>query len=321
MAAYVLDRFERRRERAPTHPKEVRRAVFAEGATGGRTQAITRAAGKLGVDPATIEGLLFADLPGERPLPRLPASASPELLALRTNLALVQGMLFRAVGIDARLRGRSRPVIRHAKLRGLICTVRRPDAGDVALEVSGPLVLFRRTLMYGRALAQLVPFLAWCDRFELRAECRVRDAAGVLVLSTRDPIFPGEPPEPYDSKLERRFAAELGKLAPDWDIVREPEPVEAAGTLIFPDFALEHRHLPNRRWRLEILGFWTPDYVADKLRRLRAARLHNLILCIDADRACADGDLPSGAAIVRFNRRIDPHEILKILEHPPRQTR
>jgi predicted nuclease of restriction endonuclease-like RecB superfamily len=69
-------------------------------------------------------------------------------------------------------------------------------------------------------------------------------------------------PRRYDSLLEERFAREFRRLAPAWDVIREPEPIAAAGTLIFPDFAVQRRSDPTRRWLLEIVGFfWTPDYV------------------------------------------------------------
>jgi predicted nuclease of restriction endonuclease-like RecB superfamily len=43
---------------------------------------------------------------------------------------------------------------------------------------------------------------------------------------------------------------------------------------------------------VEIVGFWTPEYLANKLERLRCARVSNLVLCIDADRNLGDGDIP-----------------------------
>lgn len=61
--------------------------------------------------------------------------------------------------------------------------------------------------------------------------------------------------------------------ADKWELVLEPAAVEAEGSLIFPDFALVHRHDPERRWLLEIAGFWTPGYLETKLARLRAAGL------------------------------------------------
>jgi predicted nuclease of restriction endonuclease-like RecB superfamily len=138
-----------------------------------------------------------------------------------------------------------------------------------------------------------------------------------LQLGTGDPIFPSSSPRRYDSLLEERFAREFRRLAPGWDVIREPEPIAAASTLIFPDFALQHRSDPTRRWFLEIVGFWTADYVARKLALYRSARLSNLILCIDEQRNCAEADLPSGARVVRYRRRVDAAAVLSAIETTP----
>ncbi len=61
------------------------------------------------------------------------------------------------------------------------------------------------------------------------------------------------------------------------------------------------------------MGFWTPDYVARKLALYRRARLSNLILCIDEERNCAAADLPAGALVVRFRRRVDAAAVLRLL--------
>jgi predicted nuclease of restriction endonuclease-like RecB superfamily len=42
-------------------------------------------------------------------------------------------------------------------------------------------------------------------------------------------------------------------------------------------FALQHRSNPRQRWLLEIVGFWTPDYLARELARYRTACLSNLV--------------------------------------------
>ena len=102
--------------------------------------------------------------------------------------------------------------------------------------------------------------------------------------------------------------------APDWDIIREPVPVAVNGALIFPDFELVHRHQTGRRWLLEIVGFWTREYLADKLRRLRAAGIERIILCIDQERCCSDEELPPHACVVRYRGRVDPVSVLAIIE-------
>ena len=140
------------------------------------------------------------------------------------------------------------------------------------LELSGPFSLFQHTLLYGRALAELLPHLAWCARFELRAACSLRGRLATVSVDSGNPIFPAAPPALYDSRLEERFAGDIARLAPDWDLLREPEPLRAAGTLIFPDFLLRHRLHPRRQVLIEIVGFWTPQYLTGKLEKLRPDR-------------------------------------------------
>jgi predicted nuclease of restriction endonuclease-like RecB superfamily len=163
-------------------------------------------------------------------------------------------------------------------------------------------------------MTSLLSVLPWCGRFSLRAECVVRGVAAQLELSSGAPIFPGERPRPFDSKLEERFTRDFLAAAPDWDVVREPEPVRAGSTLVFPDFRLQHRLDPTRSALVEIVGFWTPEYLERKLAKLREAGLTNLILCIDEQRQCGDGELPKGARVIRYRRRIDPHAVLAALD-------
>ena len=49
---------------------------------------------------------------------------------------------------------------------GLIAQIRRDDDATT-LDVMGPLALFHSTMVYGRALAALVPLLVDHPRFEL----------------------------------------------------------------------------------------------------------------------------------------------------------
>jgi predicted nuclease of restriction endonuclease-like RecB superfamily len=162
-------------------------------------------------------------------------------------------------------------------------------------------------------LGDLVPILAWCNEFDLSAEIVLGESSLELKLRSGDPIFPSEPPKPFDSKLEERFCRSFLRATKIWDVIREPEPISAAGTLIFPDFALQHRHFPEKRWLLEIVGYWTPDYLRKKLERLREAKIPNLLLCVSDKLNCAEEDLPSGAAIIRFRKKLEPEAILKVI--------
>jgi predicted nuclease of restriction endonuclease-like RecB superfamily len=128
-------------------------------------------------------------------------------------------------------------------------------------------------------------------------------------LRSGDPIAAGDELCRYDSRVEEKFAC---------DGAQRRGPVRAAtrgcgwGTDV-PDFELVHRHEPKRRWLLEIVGFWTAEYLKEKLARLRAAGLAHLILCIDGRRQCHDAELPEDARVIRYKSKIDPRAVMAIV--------
>lgn len=340
-AVEVLQRLTEARAEAAVPPREARWVTFttAANAAAPRAAILESAGGLLGTDAESLDAALFADLRSESATAALPAELSPEKLALDANLRLVTSWMQRARRVRITAWGNTRALVRQARLHGLICNIRRARPLDTArsaaqrataagldalvetptegveLEISGPLSLFHHTLIYGRALSALIPRALWCQRFELHAECQTGSASALAVLTVRtgDPLRVGRELAPYDSQLEARFAKDFRKAAPDWNVVREPRPVESLGSLIFPDFELVHRHDSTRRWLLEIVGFWTPKYLEEKLRKLRAARLTNVLLCIDQERACSEAELPPDAKIIRYKRRIDVQAVLAAL--------
>jgi predicted nuclease of restriction endonuclease-like RecB superfamily len=316
LAAHVLDQTAPRRPPEDDSAKAYRAALFRAAclSTADRASILEEVAARFGVRPEELVNALFADLPSEQPVRPLPKPISPVDLAARANLALARGLLARADRVRIAIEGNALPVVRVAKLRGLIVNVGQAPDGRALLDVSGPLSLFRHVRVYGRALGDLLPHLAWCTSFQLRASCEIAEGRYTLRLSSADPLFPAEAPRPFDSLVERRFATDVMRLAPDWDVIRDPQPLTAGRSLVFPDFALVHRHDPQRRWLVEIVGFWTPDYLRRKLDSYRLIEASNLILCIDERRRCADGDLPPGHQVIRYRKRIDPRAVLAILE-------
>ncbi|MAE95495.1 MAG: hypothetical protein CL910_12620 [Deltaproteobacteria bacterium] len=324
LASHVLERMGRSRApESPVAPRKARHTFFAEaqaardrGTPWDRASILAAAASKVGCSASSLERSLLSDLPRERIL-ELP-SPLPDAgeVALRTNLALAQGFLLRSSRVSLSVEGNARAVLRQVQRRRLLCTIRpRSKGGQTALELSGPDALFRRTVLYGRALASLVPALRGCDRFEITALADLRGRSLEVVLRSGDPIFPLAPPlRRYDSGLEERFAADFRKAAPGYDLIREPEPLPVGDRLIFPDFAIFHRRDPARRVLLEIVGFWTPRYLHDKLEGLRRAQRSDLLLCIDEALNCAREDLPPQSRVVRFKRRVDAQETLAVVE-------
>lgn len=318
LAAGVLERRYDDRVESPAPPAAIRRALFdARARSSTRAEALERASQDLGLPAAGLEEYLFADLPPERRVVASKAPLSAAELALETNHAMVVSMLKRATVVRIAAEGDVRALVRAAKLRGLLCSATPGDPGrSVRLDISGPYVLFRHTLVYGRALSSLVSRAARCSRFELRALCALRSERDLVELRVRsgDPIVPASPGKPYDSKVEERFARDFAKIAPDWDLLREPEAVPVGGGFIFPDFVLRHRRHRERCYLLEIVGFWTPEYLERKLSGLRRAGIERFVLCVDAARNCADAELPPQARVIRYKRWVDAGEVLRVVE-------
>jgi predicted nuclease of restriction endonuclease-like RecB superfamily len=323
---------------APVPPREARWHSFTAAArlNAPRDTVLKSAADELETDPASLEAALFADLASESRAGPLPPDISPEALAFELNFRLVSRWLVRAESVRVRAWGNTRALLRQARQNGLICNARAivprssdwPSAGiatsqGVELDVSGPLSLFRRTSIYGRALCALLSRLLTCSRFWLSASCALGAGMGpmTLVVQSGDPIRPLQHPRELDAKVEQRFARDFRRAAPDWELAREPLPLCADGSLVFADFELWHRSEPKRRFLLEIVGFWTPRYLHDKLRNLRAAGISDFVLCVDEARACDDGDPPAHPQVLRFKRRVDATLVLSLLQAKLATTR
>lgn len=310
------------RQRRP-RPAELRDALFLaaqrarDAGEYSRPAVAARVAAERGLTAEGLWDALFSDLPAERRFDLPEAAPDADVLALRTNLLLAQRLLRSASSLDVELSSRARDVVRQVVLQRLLCTVRSTPSGPV-VEISGPLSLFHHTTVYGRALASVVPVLRAADSFVLRARCAWRGQPRTVLLQSGDPVFPpGPAPKPFDSRLEERFVRDFTRALPDWDVLREPEPVAVAGTWIFPDFALVDRRTGERRWLVEIVGFWTPEYLRAKLERLRQAARDDLILCVDDRLACGPAELPPSAQVVRFHRRVDVEAVRRAMEDRP----
>ncbi|HMJ13064.1 MAG TPA: DUF790 family protein, partial [Polyangiaceae bacterium] len=166
------------------------------------------------------------------------------------------------------------------------------------------------------ALASLVPHAARCSYFEMEADCALDRGSRLskLVLRSGDPIDADWEQPSEQSAMERRFLRGLRRVALEWDVSSEPNPLETGDVLIFPDFELVHRRDPKRRWWIEILGFWTPEYLETKLRRLRATNVERILLCVDETRCCSQDELLEDPCIIRYRKRIRPEAILEVIE-------
>ena len=319
IAVRLLDALCLARPSAAVPPKEARAAVFRAAACSlsPRIDVLRSVAASFAVSAAELERCLFADLRSEWRVGDSPSGLSPSRIASDANLALIASLIRRAAHVRIAVRANPGALVRHARIVGLICRespLEQTDDG-VVLDVSGPFALFRHSEIYGRALASLVPRVLSSEQFELSATCALERGARLLTLVVRSGESIGISPAPsrLERRLDQKFEQDFQRAAPEWQLVREPSAIACRETLIFPDFELIFRQDPTRRWLLEIVGFWTREYVCEKLRRLRAAGIERFLLCVDQKRECAEAELPVDPRIIRYKTRIDARAVLALL--------
>jgi hypothetical protein len=83
--------------------------------------------------------------------------------------------------------------------------------------------------------------------------------------------------------------------------------VTAGDELFLPDFTL--RHADGREALIEIVGFWTPEYLEAKARKIAEARLENLILVVYRG-------LAVGAAMDRLTGAVNEERIVWFVDRP-----
>ena len=312
---------------------------------GDRASIVAAVAGSMGIGAADLEDAMWGDAE-ERMLVRRFRRTGAAELAVLYNRSLAQTLLFRCASMEVRIRGGAhwKRVLREVKRRRLMYVLEpargpggEPRAEVASCRIEGPTSLFRMTDRYGTAMARVLPAVMAAPGWEVSGTIvrHVDDAGGArlyrFALSDRahggllrpsgggDAGAGAPAPEPYDSSVEERFAAafeshfglrgeEGGPAAASdhlgWRLVREPDPLIAAGRAMIPDFAFERF---GRRVYLEIVGFWTSDYLRKKSEKVAAllggsggAPPADLLVAVDSSLACSQGVLdPRRAAAGR----------------------
>jgi predicted nuclease of restriction endonuclease-like RecB superfamily len=298
---------------APAPPPALRRAVFESVATRPRREredALATTAASLGVTPDELRAALFADRPGARRLVPLPAPIDPQALAERTNLVMAQSLLARSEVVSISAGEHMRSVYRMAKLRRLICAAQVDAKGAAVVHVSGPLALFHHTTKYGGALASFVPALLATPAWSLEARCVLDGRRLVFRADASLPLARTHAlPRAHDSDVERRLDRDLRKLARGWTLTREADVVRVGDRLFFPDFTLVRG---DRRVLVEVVGFYTREYLRKKLEALRSVELPIIVL-IDEKLACDDGEITADV-VIRYRKKPDAAAVVAAAE-------
>jgi hypothetical protein len=291
------------RRAAAKHPL-VRQADRLFGAEENKVKA--EIAEELGRTWAEIDRELFADVIDFHRLVQFEGYPQPTDLLARYNVAQVQAALYDAQHMTIWAQEDFKTILRYAKLAQLMHDITRLDDGQYRIRLDGPASVMRQTRRYGVKLAQFLPALIACRSWRMQALIRTPRSGWTLALelSAADGLHSHlPPPAEFDSQIEENLARKWGDQPREgWRLIREGEVLFRGQKTFVPDFVLQHDD--GRRVLLEIVGFWTPQYLQAKLQTLEAFRDQRILLGVAAATGLDVPTLPANAFVYKTVVRI-----------------
>ena len=270
-------------------------------------------ASRLGRSWVDIDRDLFADIIDFQRLESFDGYPDGAALLSRYNVAQVQVALFDAEALTVWARQDFKTILRYAKLAGLMHTIVGTPEGGYRIRLDGPASVLRETRRYGALMARFLPALIACRDWRMHAKLRMGHSGWRLHLDLADTDglhshLP--PPEDFDSDVERRFAEKWGsEPRAGWTMVREGEILWNHQKAFVPDFVFQHAD--GRRVLMEIVGFWTPEYLQAKLATLREFPDERLLLAVSAPAQKEFQQVP--ADVLVYKKSINVSTVLEFL--------
>jgi len=249
-------------------------------------------------------------------------------LVTRYNLALAQAVLYDATEMRIRVWDHFGTVFSYVKLFGLMHRIYPIDsdgervantdqAAGYEAVLDGPASLFSKSQKYGIRMANFLPALPLCDRWEMVGEILVDETTGETRQFALDPTEDLDSHysagDQFDSDVERTLADKWERANTDWKLVREDDVFDLGAEVMIPDFAIEHPD--GRRAILEIVGFWTPEYLDAKLEKIRKVEADNFVLAVSEQLDCASEEFGSAAdRVLWFKTGIHVYDVVDLVE-------
>jgi uncharacterized protein len=249
---------------------------------------------KLGQSWEEIDRQLFADIIEFHRLAKFDGYPDGPALLARYNVAQVQAALYDAVSMTVWAQEDFKTILRYAKLAHLMHAITPVGEQEYRLRLDGPASVLRQTRRYGVHLARFVPALIACRDWRLHAKLHTRRSGWdlALALSAQDGLHSHLPAlDEFDSHVEKDFFAKWGPEPRDgWSLSREGAILSRGQKTFVPDFVFRHRD--GQTVLMEIIGFWTPEYLQAKFQTLQCFQDQAILLAVAESTGQQLPDLP-----------------------------
>jgi predicted nuclease of restriction endonuclease-like RecB superfamily len=157
-------------------------------------------------------------------------------------------------------------------------------------------------------MAVFLPALLLCAGWRMRAEIQTKRGVAFFELTSRQTRLRShyDSAQGYENPVIERLASLWSRGAGCWSLEQSGEVIDLGDSAFIPDFVLRNAETGARVF-LEVLGFWTPEYLRDRLLEFDHAGVRNFILAAwDELRGTRDPmtNVPPNTLV--FKRNLDP---------------
>jgi len=306
-------------------PAEIRRALFTKAAAHHseravvaddqlRQRLIAEAATELDCLPEEVMAGLYADLSGNQRLVAFEEMSAEDLLD-RYNLAQAQALLYRCSEMRLRIEPQEPSVTRRlfAEIKAfrLIHAIRGNPASGYDVQLSGPVSIFHRSQRYGVQMAVFLPALLLYPGWRMRAEIGTKTGAAFFELDSHQTRLRShyltddlQPLNPQIAKLLEDF----GKLDGEWNAQPSQEVIDLGESAFVPDLVFIREG--DEPVYLEMLGYWTPRSLNERLKEFARAGFSNYAIAASEEMRCsrdAPAQLPTN--VIVYKKSLNAREL------------
>lgn len=304
-------------------PVEIRRALFLKACAShpvtqdesARVGVIEATARELSCAPEVLTEGLYADLPENQKLADFEQLNCTELLNLY-NLAQAQALLYRCtemrLSVETQNPESYRELFTAIKAYRLIHTIKGSSSTSYKVRLDGPVSIFHHSQKYGIQMAVFLPALLLCKGWRMQAQIAQQNSGG----SPTNAFFELDHTQKQlhshylsaassENPVLEKLAASWGRVETLWELEPSREVIDLGESAFIPDYVL--RHADGQQFYLEILGFWTPNYLKERLKEFEHAGVRNFILAAwDELRGSRDPLTTVPPHTIIFKRSLDP---------------
>ncbi len=302
-------------------PVEIRRALFNKASAhhpvlteSARGQILAEAAVELECSPEELMAGLHADLAGNQKLIAFEKMIAEELLD-RYNLAQAQALLYRCsemqLWIEPQAPTITRRLFAEIKAFRLIHAIKGNPALGYEVQLSGPVSIFHRSQRYGVQMAVFLPALLLYTGWRMRAEIGTKTGAAFFELDSRQDRlrshYVSEDVQTQTPQLAK-LLEDFSKLAGEWDAQPNQEVIDLGESAFVPDLVFTREG--GEPIYLEMLGYWTPRSLSERLKEFARAGFKNYAIAASEEMRCSR-DAPSQlpANVIIYKKSLNAREL------------